>query len=180
MKLANRTVAIWAGQYYDTQYKTSDILVKVLTGAQQGKLDEKTFDNEGNYHYDVSAGIPIRGIKQLQYDSTNATATPKSATTTNAYGLVNLFVKAMDVKTDYAVWPPSFVAGVGLTGHPLDKPLLGLGFGYGKINGFAGCVFNKVSQPGATPGSTTSHREEKFVFGINLTARQLADLLKKK
>jgi hypothetical protein len=180
MKLVNRTVAIWAGQYYDIQYSTSDILVKALLGIDQKELDKKTFDDEGNYHFDFSAGIPIRGIKQLQYDSTNATATPKSTTATNAYGLVNLFVKAMDVKTDYAVWPPSFVAGVGLTGHPLDKPLLGLGFGYGKINGFVGCVFNKVSQPGATPGATTSHREEKFVFGINLTARQLADLLKKK
>jgi hypothetical protein len=180
MKLTNRTIAIWAGKLFDIQYSTSDILVKSLLGADRKELDKKTIDNEGNYHFDVSAAIPIRGIKQLQYDSTNFTATPKTVTSINAYGLLNLFFKAMDVKTNYTVWPPSLVAGVGLTGKPFDKPLLGLGFGYGKVSGFAGCVFNKVSQPGATPGSIDSHRERKFVFGVNISARQVADLLKKK
>lgn len=180
LTLQNRTVAIWAGKVFDTQYATSDVLVKAQTGADSKELDKKTFDDEGNYHFDFSAGIPIRGIKQLQYDTTNNTATPKTTTAANAYGLINYFINPIDVKTDYSVWPPSFVGGFGLTGRPFDKPMLGLGFGYGKVSGFVGCVFNKVTAPGATPLSTTSHREEKFVFGINVTARQLADLLKKK
>jgi hypothetical protein len=178
--LQNQTVPVWAGKFEDVQYATSDITVKAETAVDSKVFDKKTFDNEGDYHFDFSAGIPIRGIKQLQYDTTNSTATPKATTAANSYGLVNYFIKPVDVKTSYAVWPPSFVAGVGLTGHPFDKPLLGLGFGYGKINGFVGCVFNKVTTPGGSPGSTSSHREEKFVFGINITARQLADLLKKK
>ena len=180
LALQNRTVAVWAGKQFDIQYGTSDILVKSQTGVDSKELDKKTFDDEGNYHFDFSAGIPVRGIKQLQYDTTNNTATPKTTTATNTYGLINYFINPVDVKTDYSVWPPSFVAGLGLTGHPFDKPLLGLGFGYGKVSGFVGCVFNKVTTPGATAGSTTSHREEKFVFGLNVTARQLADLLKKK
>jgi hypothetical protein len=180
LTLQNRTVAVWAGKMFDVQYGTSDILVKAQTGADLKELNKKTFDDEGNYHFDFSAGIPIRGIKELKYDTTNNTATPTTTTAANAYGLFNYFFNPIDVKTDYTVWPPSIIGGIGLTGHPFDKPLLGLGFGYGKVSGFIGCVFNKVTTPGASPGETTSHREEKLVFGINVTARQLADLLKKK
>jgi len=177
--LDTHTVGVWAGRMYDIQYSTADVLVKAQSGPQSKELDKKTFDNEGNYHFDISAGIPINGVKELQYDPNAGTATPKAAATTNAYGLVNYFFRPVDVKTNYTVWPPSLLGGVGLTGHPGDKPFAGVGLGYGKLSGFVGCVFNKVKNSGTASGTTSGHREGKLVFGINITAKQVADLLGK-
>jgi hypothetical protein len=185
-KLRNRTATIWSGRLMDLRYVPSDVVVRLLYDQALTEMDNQKFDDEGNYHFDISAGMPLRSINQLKYDTTGGAATPKTVTKYNLYGMLNYFFKAVDVKTNYSVWPPSILVGVGLTGRPWENPMLGLSFGTGKLSGFIGGAWSRVQTPGgvAAGGATTLNKQwdphPKLVFGINLTARQVADLLKPK
>jgi hypothetical protein len=181
-KLANRAVPIWKGKLLSINYLPSDIVVRMLVDTTLTETDKDSIDDEGDYRFDFSVGIPVKSAKQLTYSSTNGTLIPLTVDQYTAYGLLDCFFKKVDVKTNYPGWPPFLVTGLGLTGRPWERTMLGLGFGYGKIAGFIGAAWSRETVPGATAGSLVKEWDPhpKLVFGINLSAKQMTDLLKQK
>ena len=170
--------------------------------TQQPKQYSKTFDNEGRYHWDVSVGLPVKGFKEVKYDAENGQVTAREVNRQNAYGFLNIFLNPNGVDTkgyehSYKEFYKTthLVVGVPISGKPLDRPMVGLGFGFYKpsfkFNLFGGAVFNRVREPrtlatgeAATPadleGDLVTRRVTKFIFGFNIPVKQFADALKPK
>lgn len=158
----------------------------VTTDKSAGQAFTKTFDNEGFSHWDISIGIPVTGIKDVQYAS-DGTVQAKNVSKATAYGLFHYYPYAVDLKGAYP-WYPSVVGGLSLTGQPLNKPFVGLSTGIHKplpitLNFFAGAVFNKVFAPAtlkvgssASPlqlqSDLKSHRVTKLLYGIDIPITQ--------
>lgn len=192
---------IWGGRMMHVRHMASDMIVKLNTvtansnGSQisQSKEHSKSYLNEGRYHWDVSVGMPVKSIKELEFSSENGIVTAKKKERQNAYGFLNLFPRAVDLNGKSFLTSPHFVLGVPISGKPLDRPLIGVGTGIYreqfKINFFAGVAFNKVREPRtlvagqtATAGQLESdletRRVRKFVFGINFPVKQFIDAVK--
>lgn len=192
---------IWGGRMLLVRYRASDMVVKLntVTANEDGRLisqskeDSKQYLNEGRYHWDVSVGMPVKSIKQLEFSSENGIVTAKKKEKQNAYAFLNLFPLAVDLNGKSYLTSPHFVIGVPISGKPLDRPIVGVGTGLYtkqfKMNFFAGIVFNKVREPrtlGAGQAATTgqlesdlqTRRVRKFVFGINFPVRQFIEAVK--
>ncbi len=153
----------------------------------------QTYDDEGFAWWDVSIGIPVKGVKEAEFSS-DGTVRAKTITRVNAYGLAHWYPYSVDLKGDYP-WQPSVVAGLPLSGRPLDKPFVGLAIGTHKplplrVNVFAGAVFNKVFSPQtlssgstATPGQLNTdlhpHRVTKLLVGIDIPISQFISAISK-
>lgn len=165
--------------------------------TQQTKSYSKVYDNEGRYHWDVSAGIPLKGFRDVDYSVESGQVTAKEITRQNAYGFLNLFLNPGGVDTKGAEFykTPHLVLGVPISGKPLDRPVVGLGIGFYKpkvkFNLFGGIVFNRVREPQTLGNGQTatdaqlqadlrSRRVRKFIFGINLPIKQFKEALSKK
>jgi hypothetical protein len=184
-KLTNIVVPVWQGQLFSIKNVPSDVVARFLFDTTLSELDNQTFNNEGLYRFDFSAGVPLKSVKQLQYDSTGGAVTPTTVDKYTVFGLFDYFFKPVDISTDYKITQPYLVTGLGLTGKPWERTLIGLGFGYGKISGFIGANWNRTQTGVMTQnGVSTPIRQwdphPKLVFGVNLTARQLASFLKPK
>ncbi len=154
----------------------------------------QTYDDEGFAHWDVSVGIPVKGVSQVQYNSTDGIVQSKTVSKVNAYGLFHWYPYPVDLKGDYP-WQPSIVGGLALTGKPLNKPFAGLAIGTKKpfpfrVNVFAGVVFNKVFSPStlttgssASPGQLNndlgSHWVRKLLVGIDIPIPQFVKAISK-
>lgn len=160
--------------------------------VQQPKTYSKTYDNEGKYWWDVSIGVPLKEVKEVQFNSEDGTVTAKEVTRQNAYGFLNLFFGHQDLKGDTFLKVPHVVLGVPISKKPLDRPIVGLGYGIRKFSlkfdFYAGVVFNRVREPrtlaageAATEGQLEADlqtkRVRKFVFGVNLPLRQVKEAL---
>jgi hypothetical protein len=203
---ATDKVNLWGGQLLnnikdlpaDIAFK-GNVLFLDANGesAQQAKEYGKTYDNEGRYRWDVSVGMPVKSFKEVQYDASNGKVTPRTTERQNAYGFLNLFFNpnGVDLKSDTFLSTPHLVMGVPISGKPLDRPMVGLGFGFYKMalkfNFFGGAVFNRVREPRTLqvgdPASEAdleadfrTRRVTKFIFGINLPIRQFKEALTKK
>jgi hypothetical protein len=160
---------------------------------EQNKDYGKKYNNEGRYWWDVSFGLPVNSIKELEYsvDDTgqNSVVSVKKKERQNAYGFLNLFFRPADLKANSFLTKPHLVLGVPISGKPLDRPIIALGSGIYRdlfrINFFAGVAFNKVRKPStlqvgdaATEGQLESDirtkREAKFVFGRRSHERRRA------
>jgi hypothetical protein len=165
--------------------------------TQQPKTYSKVYDNEGRYHWDVSAGIPVKGFKEVTYNVENQIVTAKEVNRQNAYGFLNLFLnpRGVDTKGEEFYKTPHLVLGVPISGKPLDRPLVGLGLGFYKpklkFNLFAGIVFNRIREPQSLANGQTAteaqlqsdfrtRRIRKLIFGINLPIKQFKEALSKK
>lgn len=187
LTLPTAPTPLWAGRVLNIKPLPCDLTVHALLGLDSQELAKQTFDDEGLYRWDVSVALPLRSTKEVQYDSTNGTLLPKTVDKLNAYGLFNFFLKPIDTKSNRPIWPFP-VAGVSITGKPLDRTMVGIGWGISRVQGFVGCAFNKVAQPTqeAAPGGTTTLTTrtgkykyyKKLIFGVNLTMRQVLDLMK--
>jgi hypothetical protein len=176
---------IWAAQSIDANPPSDiDIAPQVApnnpaTIAQYGSrvkaLDDKstTFDNEGLYHWDVSLGIPIRSYKQLNINSTNGSVTAQNIDRRNLLALFDYYPKAVDLKGSNFAHYPYFVGGVAFASKPLQKALVGIGWGPTLANFYAGCMIVTQRKPGASSNEQTF----QFAFGLNLPVRAIADKL---
>ena len=185
------------------RHTASDIVVKLNTvtsnsngePVSQSKEYSKSYRNEGRYHWDVSVGMPVRSIKEIEFSSENGTVTAKKKEKQNAYGFLNLFPRAVDLQGKSFLTSPHFVLGVPISGKPLDRPVIGIGTGLYtkqfKLNFFAGVAFNRIREPRALAAgdSATANQLEndlrtrrvtKFVFGINFPVRQFIAAVKGK
>ncbi len=154
----------------------------------------QTYDDEGFARWDVSIGIPVKGVSQVQYNSTDGTVQSKTVSKANAYGLFHWYPYSVDLKGDYP-WQPSIVGGLPLSGKPLNKPFAGLAMGTKKpfpfrVNVFAGVVFNKAFSPStltkgssASPGQLNndlgSHWVRKLLIGIDIPIPQFVKAISK-
>ena len=160
--------------------------------VQQPKTYSKTYDNEGKYWWDVSIGVPLKEVKEVQFNSEGGTVTAKEVTRQNAYGFLNIFFWKQDLTGDSFLTAPHLVLGVPISKKPLDRPVVGLGYGIRKFSikfdFYAGVVFNRVREPRTlTPGEAATEgqleadfqtkRVRKFVFGVNLPLRQVKEAL---
>lgn len=162
------------------------------TAIQQPKTYSKTYDNEGKYWWDVSIGVPLKEVKEVQFNSSDGTVTAKEVTRQNAYGFLNLFFPARDLKADSYLHFPHLLFGVPISKKPLDNPVVGLGYGIHKFSlnfdMYAGVVFNRVREPRTLAAGESAteaqlqadlqtRRVRKFIFGVNLPLRQVKDAL---
>jgi hypothetical protein len=180
----------------------SDITVSggAYPGAPSPSKDQKpaatftqTYDDEGFAFWDVSIGIPVKGVNEVQYSS-DGTVAAKTVTKVNAYGLAHWYPYPADLKSNYP-WQPSVVGGLPLSGKPLNKPFVGLAIGTRKplpfrVNVFAGVVFNKVFTPQslavgskASPTQLASnlhaHRVRKLLIGVDIPISQFISAISK-
>jgi hypothetical protein len=198
------TKTIWGARLLLIKYKASTIVVKVNTvtadedgnPVEQSKEYTKTYTNEGRYRWDVSVGVPVTTIRELQFstDSSNRVTTA-GKDRQNVYGFLNIFPKPVDLSGEKFLTVPHFVFGVPLASKPLQHPFAGIGYGVYKspikFNLFAGIVFNRERVPRTlnVGSSATSSQLEadlqtrwvrKFMFGINFPIKQITDAIKKK
>jgi len=154
----------------------------------------QTYDDEGFAFWDVSIGIPVKGVSEVQYSS-DGTVQAKTVSRVNAYGMAHLYPYPVDLKGDYP-WLPSIVGGLALSGKPLNKPFVGLAMGAKKplpirVNVFAGIVFNKVfapttlstgstASPGQLDADLKSHRVRKLLIGVDIPITQFITAITKK
>jgi len=146
--------------------------IVATTGGIQ-KLDDKEaqFDNEGLYHWDVSFGLPVTSIKQVQFNNSNNTLTPKTIDKQNLVALLNLYPVPVDIKGSNFARYPFLIGGVSLQSQPLHKAIAGIGWGPAFANFYAGAVI--LTEPRPVPGSTVlrNTRHTKFTYGLNLPVR---------
>jgi hypothetical protein len=154
-------------------------------------LGSQTYDNEGLYYWDVSVGLPVRSIKQLNFEAEGGTVFTKEVDKQNMYLMFNVFVRPADTKRLEHKIIPSPLIGIGLSKKPLDTVFTGGSIGLNRVQFFAGAVWVKTleeQQPGEganpVPASPTDPRtpryRPKFMAGINVPARQVAAFLKAK
>lgn len=187
---------VWGGSFITTNYSTSDVTVtaNITTDPANGPfvaLDKpKKYDNEGLHWWDVSVGVPVRRIKELEFDTTNNTVTTKEVNKQNAFALFNLYLPPKDIKSTGFSVIPHFVGGVAIAKQPLKKILVGAGFGPYFANFYVGAIFSERKEPATlTEGSTATpdqlnadvrkRYKAQFSFGINISARTMLDALTK-
>jgi hypothetical protein len=196
------TKNIWGARMMLVKYESSEIVVKVNTVNSGGKPVElgkeytNKFVNEGRYHWDVSVGLPVQSVRELQFNSDGNRVTATAKEKQSVYGFLNLYPKAVDLKdADNKFFTfPHFVLGVPLASKPLHRPFVGVGTGVYKMpikfNIFAGVVFIRERVPRTLSegqAATTTQLEadlhtrwvRKFMFGINLPVSQIKDAIKK-
>jgi hypothetical protein len=149
----------------------------------------QTYNNEGRYYWDVSVGIPLKKVNELEFGAGDGTVRVKKIDRQKLFAFVNVFYpKKVDTEGWHRRWPHAIV-GVALSNRPLDRIFTGIGVGWNKVQFFAGAVYNKVDSPQTLPegqmGVTQPQLEAdlrgryvtKFMWGINLPVRQVLKAL---
>lgn len=195
-----RTKDVWGARLMLDRYTASDIAVSVnavtVNGrpVEQSKEHTKIYDNEGKYHWDVSIGLPVQGVRQLTFKSDGGRVFAESKEKQSVYGFLDFYPWKVDLKGDDYLTKPHFIFGVPLASKPLQRPFVGVGSGVFKtpikFNFFAGIVFIRERVPGALgegSAATTGQLEadlrtrwvRKGMFGISLPVGQIKDAIKK-
>jgi hypothetical protein len=162
----------------------------IAKNVEPKPLDKpKTFDNEGLYWWDISAGVPIRRISQLEFQSTGNTVTAKEVNKQNVFALLNLYPFPVDVKRQTFTWVPHFVGGVAIAKQPQNQILVGAGFGPRFANFYLGALFVKeqetttlmegdMASPDQLANDVRKRYKAKFSFGLNLPVRGIIESFK--
>ena len=168
------------------------------TSGTTGTCSENVVvQNEGLYWWDVSIGIPFKGISQLQFNSTSTgQVTPKTVSKSSAYGFLVLAPWKEDIVSPPSLGIPHVLIGVPLSGKVFNSPFVGLGetFNLSKLPGigtklskivpfgirfYAGLVENK--QFGPPPSSGNSATPYRWIghlqYGIEFSVRDIANKL---
>jgi hypothetical protein len=189
-------VNVWGANGFVIDYVPSDVTITpevdpTTADTSSVQLDPKTFDNEGRYHIDFSVGAAIRQIGDISYVSASNTLVPTKVDKNSLFGLFNYYVKPFDIKSSAFSKYPHVVAGVGMVSKPLQKALIGAGYGPVFANFYAGLLLNTKRLPttvpcDATPTSTQTTGAlvnktcPEFAFGLNVQVGAIADALKSK
>jgi len=173
-------------------YATAPIYGSASPSEEKRIGSEVAFDNEGRYLWDVSIGIPVHKIKEVQYSSSAGTVEAKQVEKQNAYAMFNLMPWPVDIKDPKSNLVPRILLGFPLGGDPWSKLFAGCGIGLPKYMAgsqfFVGVVFNRVSMPSTlTAGASASEAElqnnsrlqmeKKLVVGINVPVKSIMDKL---
>jgi hypothetical protein len=155
-------------------------------------LDSQTFDNEGLYHIDFSVAVPIRKISEISYVSNSNTLIPTKIDKQTTFGVIDYYIKPVDIKNSgWSIYPHA-LAGVAIDSHPLKRVLIGGGYGPLLAHFYIGLVLDTQSlPPGASCGSipTTqqlasgnlrNHVCPGLSLGLNVSVGSVLDSLKSK
>ena len=196
-----QTKDIWGARLMMVRYTSSELIVKLNAVSavpdgppiEQSKERTNTYVNEGRFHWDVSVGLPVQSVRQLEFKTDGNRVTTAAQGKQSVYGFLNIFLKPQDLKGDDFLTVPHLVFGVPLATKPLHRPFAGIGTGVYKspikFNIFAGIVFIRERVPRtlnegdvATPSELESDLRprwvRKFMFGINIPIRQIKDAIK--
>jgi hypothetical protein len=189
----SQRVSVYAADIFDIAHVPSDITV-----SGQGKwgpslaptltdLGKQTFDNEGLYYWDISLGIPLRSVKELDFETSGGDLFVKEVERTKLLVLLNLFIKPVDTKNVRQLLFPRPVVGVALSQKPLERLFAGVSMGLNKVQVFAGAQWSQIKdapEPGSEatpePKGRVKYSDPAFMIGINVPVRQVADFLKAK
>jgi hypothetical protein len=161
-------------------------------GSASITIDKQAFDNEGKYHIDFSVGVPIVKLSDLRYVSASNTLVPATVTREKLFGLFNYYFQPVDIKASGLSWWPHAVAGVALGSRPLQKSLIGVGWGPTLANFYFGLLLNTQPMPqgsacgdtlpSSLPSGTVLKNKTcpQFGFGLNISAGSILDSLTKK
>jgi hypothetical protein len=185
-------VGLYAGDIYDIHHVPSDI---TITGqlinatpleSTTLELGKQTYDNEGLYYWDVSLGIPVTSVTQLDFEASGGQVFAKEVDSTQLMALMNIFWRPMDTKNVKFALIPSPIVGVALAKKPLTKILAGLSIGLNKVQVYGGYQWSQIEKApveaeGVTaPTEDTTEYQGDWVIGINVPVRQVIDFLKAK
>jgi hypothetical protein len=159
-----------------------------ISSGDQKELSTMTFDNERTYAVDVSFALPLTSHDDLSFDVDDGVATAKKVEKTDLFAVVNIGWPR-DTKRMRFAWP-TLLYGMPITGKPLKKQLVAVGFGYSKVQFFAGRLFTKREVASATTtddlvtldvkADDAKKWDNKWVWGVNLSVKFITDLLKGK
>ena len=150
--------------------------------ANDGTLGApRTFHNEAASWWDVSVGFPVTNVNQLSFSQsgTGGVLTPTQANVRTLVGLIDLYLipkqRYQIAETGFS-WIPSLIAGLPLSGQPLHKPLIALGWGPPLVQFYIGAVI--IKQPTVPTGSTLTSNTctgwcPQFTFGINFGVKAI-------
>jgi len=185
-------IAIYAADTFDIAHVPSDITIsgKLTFGPDIAKkttdLGKQTYDNEGLYRWDVSLGIPLRSLKQLDFQTSGGEVFVKEVERSQLMAFLNIFVRPVDTKNVRFMNFPRPVVGIALSKKPLERIFVGGSVGLNKLQFFAGRQWAQVDTA-PTPGSSATPEpqgaikyEQDWMFGINVPVRQVVDFLKAK
>jgi len=187
---------LWAEKMILVENVPSDIVVSgsLAVEGEQAQQLSRTYDNEGRYRWDVSLGVPVKTIRELQFVSDGNKITTAGKDRQDVYGFLNIYPIPVDVSGKDLSVLPHLMFGVPLASKPLHHPFAGIGYGIYKspikFNVFAGVIFNRERVPRTlTTGSnaTSSQLEgdlhtrwiRKFTWGISFPVGQIKDAIKK-
>ena len=180
------------------KYRTSDITVKMIQLIDQGasqtdksQISAQTYDNEGRSRFDISLGVPVTRVKELTFDASDNTVRSRNTDRQHVYAFMNIFIKPIDTKGLRVNSTPHLMVGVPISGKPLDSPFVGLGYGYNKIQVFAGAVFNRERRPSSLNAGAAATQNQlqsdlksiykpKFMVGLNFPLKQIINVLSPK
>jgi hypothetical protein len=177
--------AYYVAKELDISYKTSDLKFTAYVTPETPvggaapttptQLTEMTFDNEGRYYWDVDFAVPLKSYKDVKLDQSGDTIQPKTITRQNVFATVELYPWKVDTKKAQKVFVPSLVAGIPISGKPLDRYLVALGLGTNWFRGFVGVGFDRrtaslTGEPLSTP-APTDQWIRKLSFGITVPLR---------
>jgi hypothetical protein len=154
---------------FEELQKKLDEKKKAAEPVTQSLGDDRKFDNEGNYWWDVSIGVPVRKVSE--FTRTESGLDVKTASKATAFALLNIFFKPVDVKTAGLHSLPHALFGVSFEKRPLDRFFVGGGWGPVYANFFAGVAFKRVDANGR---KTYPH---DVTFGINVPVASIAKRL---
>jgi hypothetical protein len=163
----------WGGGAVAIDAVPSDIAIQPIridkqeTSTSYEKLgDPKVFDNEGNYRYDWSVGVPIKSGKELSVDESTNSVAPAKIDKQRIFALFNVHFQPVDVKSAGLKRIPHLVLGFAVADKPQHKLLIGGGWGPAFANFFAGAYFVK---PEVNDADGRRPWDRQFIFGINMT-----------
>lgn len=197
LTLELKPVALWGYGEIDAKHVPSDVKVQSLLGVADEaaggarELAAETYLNEGLYYWDVSVGVPVSKVKELEFNATDGTVRAKEIDKQKVFAFINIFPRPLDTEDMKIRNTPHLLFGVALSTKPLDRVFLGGGWGFNRVQFFAGAAFNKVEAPAtlATGAPATQNQlqsdlrakyETKFLMGLNVPVRQVLDAFKKK
>jgi hypothetical protein len=153
-----------------------------------------TVQDEKLYWWDVSVGVPFKGINELQFNS--GSLSPKTVSKKTAYGFLLLAPWKEDIVTPASLGIPHILMGLPLTGKVFDYPFVGLGetVNFAKIPGmgkgigkfipnlsarfYAGLVESKTFGPAPAGGGAVPFKwVGKLQYGIEFSIRDVASKL---
>ena len=185
-------VALYAADVFDVHHVPSDITITgTLTNttalaSTTIELGKQTYDNEGLYYWDVSLGIPVTSVTQLDFETSGGEVFAKEVDKAQLMALMNIFWRPVDTKNTKLLLIPSPIVGLALSKKPLSKIMVGLSIGLNRVQVYGGRQWSLVDQA-AVPAAdapataeTKSEYEQSWVAGINVPVRQVIAFLKAK
>jgi hypothetical protein len=147
------------------------------SGTAANKLATQTYTNEKPSYIGLSVAVPLNSYKDLSYDQSSSTFTPKTVNRQNVYVTVDAYLPASEPGLRAFRWVPHPFFGMPIKGQPLKNMMLGLGFGLKWVEPFAGVVFNEQQRLPTGATTPTNHWALKGAFGLKISVSSLKTAL---